>query len=171
MTNPSELYRTAMSEPDLVHEPEPLPSPSLGATWSGADDVGVGASGQAQAQARADNARLQLAVEPGMPFKAHFCRHFGCAEEKFEQELFWRALPPLARLPAWLIVRLAPHYYRREFQFLTKLGRVRGFDELRLKANSARWSASMRSGVVRKWLRMRISGRRLLSVGTEVLLD
>lgn len=171
MTNPSELHRQAASEPAFARQPEHLPSTSLRATASVADSDGASAIGQARDQACAENAHLQVAVGVGKDFKSRFCRHFGCAEEKFERELFWRTMPPLSRFPAWLVLRLAPNYYKREFRFLIKLGKVRGFDELRLNANSAHWLPSMRTGVMRRWLRMRISGRRLLNVGADVLLD
>lgn len=116
-------------------------------------------------------------VESGAPatpppsFAEHFCRRFHCAAGQFEQRLFWRCVPLLGRLPVLAMSLLVPGYFSRELRFARRAGAVRHMADLRLLANSLRWHPELSAGTPRRWLGARLSGRRLLRLGAELLPD
>lgn len=119
-------------------------------------------------QARKNTTQTMDFIPTPEDFKTLFCQAHGCDPTQFEKRLFWQCVPPLARLPAWVISRLVPGYYSREARFLRSLGSARHLHDFRPTVASTRWHPELRQGVIRGWLGARISRRRLLRVGLDL---
>jgi hypothetical protein len=101
-------------------------------------------------------------------FRTAYARHFGCAEDVFEEKLFWHCLPPSGRPVAALAELLNPSFYHPDFQCLYLVGEALNMDEIRAEANKIREAWHLRKGFVRGVLRARLSGRRLIAIAGSV---
>jgi hypothetical protein len=108
------------------------------------------------------------AVSGQESFRAAYARHFGCAEEVFEEKLFWQCLSPLARPVATLADLVTPTFYNPDFDCLRLVGDALDMDEIRVEANKLREAWHLRKGLVRGLLRARLSGRRLIAIAESV---
>ncbi|MGC8885621.1 MAG: hypothetical protein ACP5MG_00485 [Verrucomicrobiia bacterium] len=96
-----------------------------------------------------------------------FCDYFKCPPEEYEERLFWLCVRPnvvyLAKV-FWI-------FYRRIFygdlEMLRQLGRTSNTRELRYEIESFRHYHPPR-GFIRRDLKVRVSGRRLLKIASKL---
>ncbi len=101
-------------------------------------------------------------------FKTVFCEHFGCSEDSFEKKLFQNCLPLAWRPFASTLCRIAPDFFSGDLQYVEEAGEATDKRELISLANHIRNNRSFTHGLLRKKLRLRISGRRLLNIQREI---
>lgn len=96
-----------------------------------------------------------------------FCERFKCPPNKFEEKLFWMCVRPNV---LW-IAKICWIFYRRMFatdlEMLRQLGRTSTTRELRFELESFRHYHPPR-GFLRRELKVRVSGRRLLKVASRL---
>jgi len=100
-------------------------------------------------------------------FREAFCERFNCPAEEFERRVFWRCLHRRSLPLAWLVYVLRRQYFALDFQTIRQLAVSRSPQEFRGELESFRYEYQMRGGVLRD-LRVRISGKRLISLLREV---
>ena len=108
------------------------------------------------------------AISGGESFRSAYARHFGCAEDVFEEKLFWQCLPRLARPVATLADLVTPTFFNPDLDFLRLVGDARSINDIKDEANRLREASNLRKGFVRNLLRARLSGRRLIAVAAQV---
>ncbi len=96
-----------------------------------------------------------------------FCENFKCPVDKYEERLFWMCLRPnvipLARI-IWILHR---NFFFNDIEMLRQLGRTSNTRELRYEIESFRHSNPPR-GFIRRDLKVRVSGRRLLKIASKL---
>lgn len=105
----------------------------------------------------------------GKCFQEAFCAQHGVLAKDFETLVFRRCLYPHARFVAWALRFLAPRYFALDFATIRRLGEVSTMleaqDEIRFYSDSHRQEFSL----LRTWLKVRVSGKRLLHLIYESL--
>lgn len=102
-------------------------------------------------------------------FKEAFCRRFGCTEEAFLEELFWRALAPRWRWLVSLLRRVNRGAFRADFEYLERIGAATSWRDVASLANGIRRDPGVNRGFWRRSLQLRISGEHLLKLRAEIL--
>jgi hypothetical protein len=88
----------------------------------------------------------------------------GCPLEAFETRLFWRCLHRRALPWSALLYRVNPGFFEPDFRTIGQLGLARSFEEFGQEVNSFRSDNRRHGGLVRRRLRVRFSGRRLMEL-------
>src|SRR5258706_168776 len=96
-----------------------------------------------------------------------FCEAFKCAPDDFNETLLWLCIFPQAIFLARLIWRLNREYFRPEFELIEQLKGVRNPEDLRSELNDFHYHHP-RKGFLRRTLKVRISGQRLLDLGNRL---
>ena len=104
-----------------------------------------------------------------MNFAEKFCAQHNLAPEKFESEVFRRALHNRARL-LWPLLALIPGYFAADREFVRGVGRISRLREFEGEAIDFNHDPANR-GVMRQWLRFRVSTRRLRRLVRATLHD
>ena len=97
-------------------------------------------------------------------FQEAFCETHGCPLEAFEARVFWRCLHRRALPLSALLYRLNPGFFEPDFRTIRQLGLARSFEEFGQEVNSFRSDNRRHGGLVRRRLRVRVSGRRLMEL-------
>ncbi|MFO1501441.1 MAG: hypothetical protein U1G07_24140 [Verrucomicrobiota bacterium] len=104
-------------------------------------------------------------------FREAVCAQLGCTLEAFETRVFWLCLHrrsfPLSGLIYWLHRR----FFESDFQTLRQLGVARSFEEFGAEVDSFRSYNRRHGGFLRKTLRVRVSGRRLMDLALTLPED
>jgi len=83
--------------------------------------------------------------------------------------LFWRCFYPRAVFPARLIQFVNPDYFEPDLRALRHVGNAGTVTHLLAEVNSFRADYRMRSRFLHDVLRIRISGKRILRLASEVM--
>ena len=110
-----------------------------------------------------NTARIPSPAAP-RTFQALFCEAYRCRPEKARQRLFWLSLHRHAWPLALLILWLRPRFFAWDFQLLDEAAEAADISELVAALNGFRQDCSAKRGFFHDDLRIRISGRRLMSV-------
>ncbi len=113
-------------------------------------------------------ATTQTAVPWTKTFREAFCARFACAAENYERRVFWRALHRRCLPLAALIYALAPRYFELDLQAIRQLGLATSSAEFRAEIDSFRSDYRMSRHWLKNSLRLRISGKRLMGILTDV---
>ena len=101
-------------------------------------------------------------------FKTAFCEHFGCSQETFLAEFFWKSLDPGWRPIAFVLRRLWPGYFASDLRYLERIGEATGWYEVNSLANGIRSDEFLNQGLLRKFFHLRISGARIVKLREEI---
>ena len=97
--------------------------------------------------------------------KEAVCKRFNCAQELYEQRLFWRCLYrhalPVAALVHWLDPEYFLDVFREDFDFIREIGDVRDPDVFQVELDRFYGRNVRDKGWIRGALSVRISGKRL----------
>lgn len=103
-------------------------------------------------------------------FRSAFCARYKCKDEEFEKVALLKVLHRRALPLAWIILIVAPSYFTPDFQILRHFGSLTRKSNLYSDALDVRndYARLQASGFLRRSLKMRISGQRLLKVASEI---
>lgn len=108
-------------------------------------------------------------VPTSRDFRTAFCERFQCPPAEFEKRAFWRCLYPHATVAARLIQLVNPDYFEPDLRTLRHIGNASTVTHLLAEVNSFRADYRMRSRFLYDVLRLRISGKRVLRLASEVM--
>src|SRR5581483_4019434 len=92
---------------------------------------------------------------------------FGRPAVDYEKVVFWWCLYEHASIPARIIHRLNPDFFRWDFELLRTVGKATDLNELSVDLNNFRYQQRS-EGLLRGLLRVRISGQRVLNLGSRL---
>lgn len=95
-------------------------------------------------------------------FKEAFCGHFGCAPERYEMSVFWRALFRHALPFAWLIHWLSPSYFEEDLYLIREVGAMSNSALFKSEVNYFYGRNQRHKSWTRTTFRVRVSGNRML---------
>lgn len=101
-------------------------------------------------------------------FRELYCEEFDIPPEAFEEEVLWRCFYPNAVHLGRLRWRWNPRYFDADLQLIREVTDCTTVSEMRAELNDFRYHRPI-SGFQRKVLRIRVSGQRLIALGTELL--
>ena len=101
-------------------------------------------------------------------FRQAYCETFGGEPEVFEERVFWRCLYRRAFLLSALLYWWNKDHFRPDFRLIRQLGVCSSNREFRSEVETYEYEDRMRGGFLRCNCRMRISGRRLISLERAV---
>lgn len=121
------------------------------------------------AEAILDWHMTNVPLRPTFPcFRDQAMAQWECHEAAYLRRVFWRAVPrvslPLAAL-VWLVRR---EFFARDFALIRELGQTRDETEFRILIEEFRDETIRTGGWARNFLRLRVSGRRLLRLRWEL---
>lgn len=102
-------------------------------------------------------------------FKNAFCECYGCPDERFQEELFWKCLSPLDRALARLVHAIWPDYFFSDMDYLRLIGEAPNATRFWRLCNEIRYDMSLNDRWLRRNLHLRISGLRLIRVYEEIV--
>ncbi|HVY70089.1 MAG TPA: hypothetical protein VHH73_09180 [Verrucomicrobiae bacterium] len=98
-----------------------------------------------------------------------YCEQTGCPPGQFEEKIFNECLPPSAMPLARLVRRFRPHFFQSDFLAIRYCGEATSFQAIRSEIDSFAQENRDRGGFLRRNLKLRISGRRLMDVARQLL--
>ena len=101
-------------------------------------------------------------------FRAAVCQHFRCAPEAYEEMVFRQCLYRHATGLAWLIRRFVGDYFESDFQLIRFVADKTDVEDLRAEIRLHRTDQPPGT-LLRRFLRVRLSGQRLLALGDQLL--
>ena len=101
-------------------------------------------------------------------FREAYLGRFECGTEAFEKDLLRRGLHRRALPFVWAVRTLAPGFFELELRTARYLGNARSSEEFRAELDSYRSEYRRHGGVLRNVCGVRLSGRRLMDVLTDV---
>jgi hypothetical protein len=101
-------------------------------------------------------------------FRDAVCQHFRCAPEAYGETVFSHCLYPHATWPARLIRRFIPDYFYSDFELIRLVANKTEAEELRTEVRLHRFEYPPET-LLRRFLRVRLSGQRLLDLGDQLL--
>ena len=93
-------------------------------------------------------------------FDIMFCQAFGCDISEFYERAFWRLLYSHAKLPALLIRKVHPTFFKADVEFLEDLGRSTDMREANMSAVRFQGINAWSGSLLRNGLKVRVSGRK-----------
>lgn len=101
-------------------------------------------------------------------FREAFCSRFKIDRNESERRLLYRALHRRSLMLAPLLARLDKRYFDLELRALRYLGDATSSEEFRSEIDAYRSEERQRSGILRRILALRLSGRRLLNLASKL---
>jgi hypothetical protein len=101
-------------------------------------------------------------------FREAFCERFACPPEEFEKRVLRRALYRRSRPLSALLYSWNPRFFDLDLRTIRQLGLARSSEEFRAEIDSFRFESRMQRGFLKRTLRLRISGKRLMRLLEEV---
>ena len=92
------------------------------------------------------------------------CDLEGCSPESALRRLFWRSLHRRASAFAGLLLLLRPRFFLLDRELAEEAGNATSIGELLLAINGYRQDCAARHGFLHDDLRIRISGKRMISL-------
>ena len=97
-------------------------------------------------------------------FRALYCEVYRCRPEDFTRKMLWRSLH-LRALPLALLIRMVrPRFFNLDLQLLEEVGNAEGPKDFLAAINGFRQDCQTNNGFLHEDMRIRVSGKRLLSV-------
>lgn len=111
-----------------------------------------------------------MADAPTVPtFRHAFARNRHLDPAAFERVVFVRCLPAWCRPLGFVLIRCVPSWFNRDLQILQDVSGASSLEEVRALSGDFRGGVRHRSSLVRDWLGIRVSGRRVLALACEVM--
>jgi len=104
-------------------------------------------------------------------FKEAFCDRFNCPPERYEERVFWRCLHRHAIPVAILIHWINPEVFREDFDLIHEIGGMNDPLLFRGELDYFHGRNVRHDGWLRRYLRMRVSGRRMLKLKDALFSD
>lgn len=104
-------------------------------------------------------------------FKEAFCERFRCPPERYEQSVFWRCLHRHAIPVAMLIRWINPEVFREDFDLIREIGGMNDPFLFRGEVDYFHGRNVRHDGLLRRYLRVRVSGRRVLKLKDALFND
>jgi hypothetical protein len=103
-------------------------------------------------------------------FKSRFCEFYQCPENQFERAILLKVLHRRSLLLAWCLLRIHPAFFSTDYRILRQVGAVASRNNLLAEARDIRndYQRFNDFGIMRRFLNLRISGKRLLAVANQV---
>ena len=101
-------------------------------------------------------------------FRELYSDRFGCPAEVFETRVFWRTLHRRSLPLALLVYLFDRDFFRLDLLAIRQLGVTQSAREFRAEVDLFCSEYRMQRSFLRKTLRLRISGRRLMQVLNQV---
>jgi hypothetical protein len=101
-------------------------------------------------------------------FREACCERFGISPEAFEEEVLWRCCYHRAMLLGTLIRHVNQRYYDLDLELIRQIADCTTVGEMRAEMTEFRYHHPIR-GYLRKVLRIRLSGQRLVDLGAKLL--
>jgi hypothetical protein len=116
-----------------------------------------------------NNAQTPAQTAP-QTFQALFCEAYRCRPDNARRRMFWLSLHRRAWPLAVLIMRLRPRFFEWDLQLLDEAAQACDINELVAALNGFRQECSAKHSFIHDDLRIRISGKRLISVFNKAKL-
>ena len=109
-------------------------------------------------------------VDDLLSFKQRFCRLRGCTEDQFERRALFAMLHRRWAFLAPLVLRLNPALFRSDFEYVRRLGACMDAASYEQEVRRVRgeYVRERDYGFARRVLKLRLSGRRMLTLGGAV---
>jgi hypothetical protein len=104
----------------------------------------------------------------GRCFREAVCAKLGCAPEAYAQTVFWHCLYSHARLPAKVLARLRPNFFEDDLDLIRVVDDAETRAAFRREMDLHRYHHPLQ-GFLREVLRIRVSGKKLTHLATQVL--
>lgn len=101
-------------------------------------------------------------------FKELFCRIYNCRPENFERKLLWRAMFRHALIPAFFVSLFSHRFFHIDITEIRLLGTIRSPEHFNRELDLFHGRNVRDKNWLRRLLRIRISGRRLLMERNKV---
>jgi hypothetical protein len=101
-------------------------------------------------------------------FETACCERFQCPSKDFPTAVLWHCFHPRGLKIGRVLHRISPAYFESELELIRWLAKCTEFQELKNELEGYRW-LHPDFGLLRGWLKVRISGLRLLALGRELL--
>lgn len=101
-------------------------------------------------------------------FREAYCREFGVSPEVFEEDVLWRCFYPEAVSMGKFFWRWKRRYFDVDFELIREVADCTTVSGMRDEMNDFRYHRPI-SGFWRKVMHVRLSGQRLVALGTELL--
>lgn len=95
------------------------------------------------------------------------CETFKCRPEEATETVFWLCVYPQAIPLARLLWHLHRGYFAADLEFIERVSRLTSPAEVRLEFSRFRYYQPVK-GVLRRFLKVRISGKRLLELADQL---
>jgi len=102
-------------------------------------------------------------------FRDAVCAAFGCAPEEYPEKVFRLCLHEHARPLAHLLRKVNPEIFRPDFELIEQVSAAKSLPELCHEVNQHRYLEANSTGCLRRALRLRLSGARLVRLGSKLL--
>jgi hypothetical protein len=102
-------------------------------------------------------------------FKAAFCEAFRCPAEVFQRKLFWSCIRFHLRPLVCLVRTVRPGFFKEDLEYLRQIGETTNWRQFRGLAVGIRHHTPFNRGWLRRNLKLRISGTRLVDIYGEIL--
>lgn len=99
-----------------------------------------------------------------------YCARSGCSDDRFEERVFRHCLYPHVRWFCSVLNAVNSDYFRWDFELIRWAGNSRTYKELRSEVNNFSRQHPAR-GLLRGWLRIRLSRHRLLALAAPFFPD
>lgn len=101
-------------------------------------------------------------------FRDAVCRAYRCAPDNYADLVFERCLFTHATLPVQVLRSLFPDWFKPDYQLIELLSKCTDSLQLQTEVKVHRRLHPAR-GLLRRTLRLRVSGQRLINLGTQLL--
>ena len=100
--------------------------------------------------------------------RERYCERFNCPPQEFRERVFWQCVPPQAAGLAQLIRPMKGGLFEPDWELIEQVADSTSLEEVHAEIEAFRYHHPP-TGVMRKVLRVRVSGKRLLRLGAKVL--
>lgn len=107
-------------------------------------------------------------VEDEPTFQERFCRVYHHTPARFEKSMFWLCLYPHTFPLALLIRWVRPRYFADDFELIRWLAGTRDLEGVSMELKNFQYSRRNRRSWLRRVLRVRLSGRKIMALADEV---
>jgi hypothetical protein len=105
------------------------------------------------------------------PFKTLFCERFACPLEEYEERAFRKCLYWHARFLAPMMRMIDPKFFREDFKFICHLGQSVSVTDASIDVAEYGDLNRGRPKFLRTGFKIRVSGRRAMSVAEQLLRE
>lgn len=100
-------------------------------------------------------------------FREACCEYFNCKPEEYEQAVFWHCLYDHAEKSAKILWQFSQSFFQWDIYLVQTVANATALSEMEHELNSYRHQYRV-SGILRRKLRIRLSGQKLLDLASKV---